>query len=72
MLLNNTRDDLERLCIGKYKTKSQLANDAGINRQSLQSCLTGGWPTRLYVRLVEVLGYDIELRYVKRTDDGSK
>lgn len=69
MLLNDIQDDLARICAHKGMSKSRLASQMGVTRQALCGYRS---VTPVYISLMERLGYDIEINYVKRLENGKK
>ena len=72
MVRNNIELDVKVKCIEQGKTQVKVAEEiettkAYVNRVIKKS---DGVVNRTFVRMMEALGYDIELHYVKRNDEG--
>lgn len=70
MLKNNIEIDVKVKCIEAETTQAKLAEDVGttpayVNRLIKKS---NGIINKTFVQMLEALGYDIELTYVKRND----
>ncbi len=66
MVKNNIEVDVKIKCIEQGKTQVQLAEDttkAYVNRVIKKQ---DGIVNKTFVQMMEALGYDIELTYVKR------
>lgn len=76
MVKNNIELDVKIKCIEKGKTQVQIAEEidttkAYVNRV-IKKCVIkkqDGVVNRTFVQMLEALGYDIELTYVKREID---
>lgn len=67
MVRNEVQSDLSLLCAEEGITKAELARRVGIGRQNLghYGKITPVVNTG-FGRVIEELGYDIEIRYIKR------
>ena len=68
MVKNNIEVDVKVKCIENGTTQAQLAEDIGITRSYVNRVIkkTDGVVNNTYVKMMEALGYDIEITYVKR------
>ena len=66
MVLNDFKEDLKRICAQQGLTQSELGAKMGLTRQVIDKRAKYAGITRGYTEMLEALGYDIELRYVKR------
>lgn len=71
MLKNNIEVDVKVKCIEVEKTQVQLAEDIGTTSQYVNRIIKkrDGVVNKTFVQMMESLGYDIELTYVKRETD---
>lgn len=68
MIKNNIEVDVKVKCIEAGKTQAQLGEAVGTTGQYVNRIIKkqGGVVNKTYVQMLEALGYDIELTYVKR------
>ena len=68
MVKNNIEVDVKVKCIENGTTQAQLAEDIGITRSYVNRVIkkTDGVVNNTYVKMMEALGYDTEITYVKR------
>lgn len=66
MVVNDFMKDFEMIVAGSGKTKKQLANDVGISDTHINRTVRAKHFSDKYVKLMEILGYDIKVTYVKR------
>ena len=68
MVKNNIEVDVKVKCIEKETTQTQLAEDIGTTGQYVNRIIKkkDGVVNKTFVQMMESLGYDIELTYVKR------
>ena len=68
MVKNNIEVDVKVKCIEKETTQAQLAEDIGTTGQYVNRIIKkkDGVVNKTFVQMMEALGYDIELTYVKR------
>ena len=71
MVKNNVEIDIKTMCIEAGITQAKLANKLGVtpayvNRVILRKETV---VNRTFTRLIEALGYDIQITYVKRYSD---
>lgn len=68
MVKNNIEVDVKVKCIEAGKTQAQLAEAIGTIGQYVNRIIKkqDGVVNKTYVQMLEALGYDIELTYVKR------
>ena len=68
MILNNIEVDVKVKCVETGKTQSSLAETIGTTGQYVNRIVKkkDGLVNKTFVEMMEALGYDIELRYVKR------
>ena len=65
MVKNNFEIDVKVKCIENGTTQAQIAKDIHTSKEYVNKVIKN----RTYVQILEALGYDIELVYVKRTED---
>ena len=72
MLKNNIEVDVKVKCIESELTQTQLAEKVGTTGQYVNRIIKkkDGVVNKTFVQMLEALGYDIELSYVKREDQG--
>ena len=72
MLKNNIEVDVKVKCIEDGVTQAQLAEKIGTTGQYVNRIIKkqDGVVNKTFVQMLEALGYDIELTYVKREDSG--
>lgn len=70
MLKNNIEVDVKVKCIENEITQAQLAEMIGTTGQYVNRIIKkkDGVVNKTFVQMLEALGYDIELAYVKRED----
>ena len=68
MVKNNIEVDVKVKCIENGTTQAQLAEDIGTTRSYVNRIIKGenGVVNKTFVQMLEGLGYDIEIKYVKR------
>lgn len=71
MIKNNIEVDVKVKCIEAGKTQAQLGEAVGTTGQYVNRIIKkqDGLVNRTFVQMMEALGYDIELTYVKKTND---
>ena len=70
MLLNNIEIDVKVKCIEHNKPQSKLAEEIGTSAPYVSRVVNSGDKilNKTFVQIMEHLGYDIELTYVKRNE----
>lgn len=70
MLKNNVEVDVKVKCIEAGLTQEQIAEKIGTTGQYVNRVIKkkDGFLNKTFVQIMETLGYDIELTYVKRED----
>lgn len=68
MIKNNIEVDVKVKCIEKGKTQAQLAEEIGTTSQYVNRIIKrqDGIINKTFVQMLESLGYDIKLVYVKK------
>ena len=68
MVKNNIEVDVKVKCIENGTTQAQLADDIGTTKSYVNRVIkkSDGVVNNTFVNMMEALGYDIELTYVKR------
>lgn len=66
MLLNDFKKDANHLFIEEGKTKVSMAEKLGVPKQYINTYINSAAITKRYIELVEALGYDIKVEYIKR------
>lgn len=68
MVKNNIELDVKVMCLQAGKTQQQLGEAIGTTGQYVNRVIKkkDGLLNNTYVKMIEALGYDIELTYVKR------
>lgn len=68
MLKNNIEIDVKVKCMEEGITQAQLAEKVGTSAQYLNRVIknSDGVVNRTFVSMMEELGYDIEIQYVKK------
>ena len=66
MLINDTTKDFKMLCIQNDVTQKMAAERAGISINYLSQIIARNHVDKMFVRLMEGLGYDIKIEYIKR------
>ena len=68
MIKNNIEIDVKVKCIEAGKTQAQLGEAVGTTGQYVNCIIKkqDGLVNKTFVQMMEALGYDIELTYVKR------
>ena len=70
MLKNNVEVDVKVKCIEAGMTQEQVASQIGTTGQYVNRVIKkkDGFLNKTFVQIMEVLGYDIELTYVKKEE----
>lgn len=70
MLKNNIEVDVKVKCIEAGTTQAKLAEDVGTTPSYVNRLIkkNENIVNKTFVQMVETLGYDIELKYIKRED----
>lgn len=68
MVKNNIELDVKIKCLEANKTQAQIGEEIGTTGQYVNRVIKkkDGIVNRTFVQMLEALGYDIELTYVKR------
>ena len=68
MVRNNIELDVKVKCVENRITQAKIAKDIGITRSYVNRVIKKpvGVINNTYVKMMEALGYDIELTYVKK------
>ena len=71
MVKNNFEVDVKVKCIENSTTQAQITKDIHISKEYVNKVIKKqeSIVNRTYVQIFKALGYDIELVYVKRTED---
>jgi len=71
MIKNNIEVDVKIKCIEEGKTQAQLGEEIGTTGQYVNRIIkkSDGVVNKTFISMMEALGYDIELTYVKRKPD---
>lgn len=71
MLKNNIEVDVKVKCIEAETTQAKLAEDVGTTPSYVNRLIkkSENIVNKTFVQMLESLGYDIELTYVKREED---
>ena len=72
MIKNNIELDVKVKCIENGITQAQVAEKVGTSGPYVNRIIKkqDGVVNKTFVQMLEALGYDIELTYVKRNDEG--
>ena len=72
MVRNNIEVDVKTKCIEKGKTQVQIAEEIDTTKAYVNRVIKkkDGVVNKTFVQMMEALGYDIELTYVKREEIG--
>ncbi len=70
MVINNIEKDIKIKCLEVDTTQAKLAEKIGTTGQYVNRIVkkNDGVINKTFVQILEGLGYDIELKYVKRED----
>ena len=73
MIKNNIEIDVKVKCIEAETTQAKLAAAIGTTPPYINRLVRKGEVVvnKIFVRMMEELGYDIELNYIKREADGN-
>lgn len=68
MVKNNIELDVKTKCIEQGKTQVQIAEDIDTTKAYVNRIIkrTDGVVNKTFVQMMEALGYDIEITYVKK------
>ena len=71
MIKNNIEVDVKVKCIENGTTQAQLAETIGTTGQYVNRIIKrqGGVVNKTFLRMMEEFGYDVELAYVKKTEE---
>ena len=72
MVRNNIEVDVKTKCIEQGKTQVQIAEEIDTTKAYVNRAIKkkDGVVNKTFVQMMEALGYDIELTYVKREEIG--
>ena len=72
MVKNNIEIDVKVKCMESQVTQALLAEKVGTSAQYLNRLIknSDGVVNKTFVSIMEQLGYDIEINYVKKQDEG--
>ena len=72
MVRNNIEVDVKTKCIEQGKTQVQIAEEIDTTKAYVNRVIKkkDGVVNKTFVKMMEALGYDIELTYVKREEIG--
>ena len=72
MLKNNIEIDVKVKCIEENKTQARIADEIGTSPQYVSRLIkvNDKIVNQMFIQVMESLGYDVELIYSKRRDDG--
>jgi len=72
MIKNNIELDVKVKCIEQGTTQAQIAEDIQTTKSYVNRIIKkqDGVVNKTFVQMLEALGYDIELTYVKRAEGG--
>ena len=73
MIKNNIELDVKVKCIENSITQAQLAEEVGTSSPYVNRIIKkqDGVVNKTFVQMLEALGYDIELTYVKRANNSN-
>jgi hypothetical protein len=68
MLLNNIELDIKTKCIEEKKTQTKVAEEIGTSKSYFSRIVNGQDKivNSMFVKALDVLGYDVQLTYVKK------
>ncbi len=71
MIKNNIEVDVKVKCIEQGTTQAQIAEDIGSSKSYVNRLIKkpDGVVNNTFVKVMEALGYDIELTYVERSSE---
>ena len=71
MLINDTTKDFKKLLIDVGMNQTSLAEKVGTSKQYVNRLLNADKDVvnGMFLKLVEAMGYDIEVHYVKRGEE---
>lgn len=74
MVKNNIELDVKTKCIEKGKTQVQIAEEIDTTKAYVNRVIKkkDGVVNKTFVQMMEALGYDLELTYVKREGAGKE
>ena len=70
MLKNNIELDVKVKCIEHQMTQAQIAENVGTTSSYVNRIVKkkDGIVNKTFIQMMEALGYDVEIRYVKREE----
>ncbi len=68
MLINNIELDVKTKCIEESTTQAKVADTIGTSKSYVSRIVNGGDKVvnKMFIQIMETLGYDVQLTYVKR------
>ena len=68
MLINNIELDVKTKCIEESTTQAKAADTIGTSKSYVSRIVNGGDKVvnKMFIQIMETLGYDVQLTYVKR------
>lgn len=72
MITNNIEVDVKVKCIKAGKTQVQIAEEIGTTSQYVNWIIKkkDGVVNKTFVQMIEALGYEIEITYIRRKNNG--
>lgn len=72
MITNNIEVDVKVKCIEAGKTQVQIAEEIGTTSKYVNWIIKkkDGVVNKTFVQMIEALGYDIEITYIRRKNNG--
>ena len=74
MVKNNIEVDVKVKCIEQGTSQTQIAEEIGTTKSYVNRIIKkpDGVVNKTFVQMMEALGYDIEITYLKRKADGEQ
>ena len=69
MVKNDFVIDLKAIMRREGKTMESIGEELGLNKATISKRARGKVINKGYVELMETLGYDIEVKYIKRSEE---
>ncbi len=66
MLLNDFKEDLLWMCDNRKTNRAKVAEELGMTRWALYKKVSRPCVAESFVKICEALGYDVEVRYIRR------
>lgn len=72
MVINDFKNDIQRIMKMEEITQSELATKLNTTQQSISKAMTRRQMNDLFVSMLDAMGYDVKITYVKREESAKE